>query len=291
MASGIPSLTSETAGAPVLGRNSTFNLRRGLGAFLSAVVPGIGHLLVKRWKRGFALLGISIVVLALHGSLRPALHIWAFGLIVSGTFALGVFSACDVAYSSPRSDRQLSPWWLVFLLPAAVVGTSAQANLGLLLAGTRPYKMAAGSMRPLILPGDKLMVDLRYYRLRTPKGGDVIVFSQPSVPGLYLVKRVIAVGGQTVDIEDDRVSVDEVPLAEPYMLLDQKYPDPMPHFHEKVPPGKLFVLGDDRHISFDSRFPNFGLVDMSAVRGKVIYVLPKVGQRVKSVDGSRGSPG
>lgn len=289
MASSIPSPAPPTTGAPVVVRDSSFSFGLALGAFLSAVVPGIGHFLIKRWKRGCFLLAIAILVLVLDVTLRLALHAWALGVIALGTFALSVFSACDVGYSAPVSIGRLSQWWLVFLLPAAVAGTSAQANLGLFLAGTRSYKMAAESMRPGISSGDNLMVDLRYYRLHTPERGDVIVFSQPSAPGLYLVKRVIAVGGQTIDIENDKVSIDEVPLAEPYVLLDHKNPDPMPYFHEKVPPGKLFVLGDDRHISFDSRFPKFGLVDMAAVRGKVIYVLPTLRRHFKSMDVTRSS--
>lgn len=284
MASSTPSPLPQPTDAPVIVQDSSLGPRLVLGAFLSAIVPGIGHLLVNRWKNGCVFLGIAIMVLALNWSLRPALHAWAFGLTAVGTFALSVFSAWEVGYSAPAAHGRLSQWWLVFLLPAAMAGTSAQFNLGLFLAGTRPYAMAAESMQPAISPGDNMIVDLRSYRRHAPERGDVIIFSQPSVPGLYLVKRVIAFGGETIDIQNDQVSVDEVPLAEPYMFIDKKYPDPMPHFHEKVPPGKLFVLGDDRHISFDSRFPKFGFVDMASVRGKMIYALPTLRKRLKSID-------
>lgn len=291
MASSIPSPAPQTTGTPVVVHDSSFRVRLVFAALLSALVPGIGHILIKRWKQGCVLLGIAIVILALNWSLRPALHAWAFGLLALGTFApLTVFSAWDTGYSAPSSHKRRSQWWLIFLLPAAMAGTSAQFNLGLSLAGTRLYQMAAESMQPGISPGDNMIVDLRYYRLHTPQRGDVIVFSQPSEPGLYLVKRVVAFGGETIDIQNDQFSVDEVPLAEPYVLLDQKYPDPMPHFHEKVPPGKLFVLGDDRHISFDSRFPKFGLVDMTAVRGKVVYSMPTLRKRFKWMDVTRTMP-
>jgi signal peptidase I len=245
---------------------------------------------MKRWKRGSFLLAIAIMVLALNWSLRPALHAWAFGMMALGTFALTVFSAWDVGYSAPSSHKRLSQWWLVFLLPAAMAGTSAQFNLGLFLAGTRLYRMAASSMQPAISPGDNMIVDLRCYRQHTPERGDVIIFSQPSEPELYLVKRVVAFGGETIDIQNDQVSVDEVPLDEPYVFVDKKYSDAVPHFHEKVPPGKLFVLGDDRRISLDSRFPTFGLVDVAAVRGKVVYSMPALRKRFKWMDFTRTMP-
>ena len=125
------------------------------------------------------------------------------------------------------------------------------------------------------------MVDLHYYQTHTPKRGDIVIFQQSQQPGLYMVKRVIAVGGETVDIERDKVAVDDDPVDEPYILIDAHYPDPKPHFHLKVPPGKLFVMGDNRHISFDSRFDQFGLPDVSGVRGKVVYVMPGFGSSRK----------
>jgi len=256
--------------------DSSFSLRLVFAAAVSALVPGIGHFLVKRWRRGCTLLSLCILLLLVDWRLRPALHVWSFGLTVLASIALNVYSAWDVGYSSSFWQGRLSQWWLVFLLPLALAGTSVQANLGFRLAGTRPYNMIAGSMERTIPRGSNVMVDLRYYQTRTPERGDIIVFQHPHEPGLYLIKRVIALGGQMIDIDHDKVSVDDDAVEEPYLFIDKKYPDPMPRLHEKIPPGKLFVLGDDRHISFDSRFPKFGLVDRADVRGRVIYVMPTV---------------
>jgi len=126
MASGTSSPLPQPTDAPVIVQDSSFASRLILGALLSAIVPGIGHFLVNRWKRGCGFLGIAIMVLALNWSLRPALHAWAFGLTALGTFALSMFSAWEVGYSAPASPGRLSQWWLVFLLPAAMAGTSAQ---------------------------------------------------------------------------------------------------------------------------------------------------------------------
>jgi signal peptidase I len=282
--SSIPCSAPQPTGAPASIPGSLFSFRLVLAALLSAVVPGFGHILVKRWKRGCALLFLAILILVLDWNLRPALRQWGLGLITLSTLALNVYSAWDIGYSSRIPQQRLSQWWLVFLLPGALAGTSAQTNLGLLLAGTCPYNMASESMKPAIPPRSNVMVDLHYYRRHAPERGDLIVFSQPRERGPFLIKRVIAVGGQTIEIDNDRVFVDDYPLDEPYLFIDRHYPDPKPHFQEKVPPGKLFVLGDNRRLSFDSRFSQFGFVDERWVRGKVMYVMPTFRKRLKLTD-------
>ena len=119
MASSTPSPLPQPTDAPVIVQDSSLGPRLVLGAFLSAIVPGIGHLLVNRWKNGCVFLGIAIMVLALNWSLRPALHAWAFGLTAVGTFALSVFSAWEVGYSAPAAHGRLSSggWYFSFPPP------------------------------------------------------------------------------------------------------------------------------------------------------------------------------
>lgn len=107
---------------------------------------------------------------------------------------------------------------------------------------------------------------------RDLKYGDVVVISQPNGYGKVLIKRVIAVSGQkvTFDRASGKVLVDDVPLDEPYIkefmqvdfTFDKTY---------YVPYGKLFVMGDNRNESADSRDSNIGYVDERYVVGKVLY--------------------
>lgn len=118
-----------------------------------------------------------------------------------------------------------------------------------------PFVVPSGSMRPTILEGDHLLGTKFHYRFWPPKRGDVVVF-RPPPEALRLtdshveryVKRVIAVAGDEVEVRRGQVLVNGKALDEPYVA------EP-PHYVARtmtVPPGHLFVLGDNRNESLDS---------------------------------------
>ena len=130
------------------------------------------------------------------------------------------------------------------------------------------------SMEKTIMTGDRVLAEKVSYYLRDPEPGDIVMFEDPEIPGRLLLKRCIAVGGQTVDIndEDGLVYVDGVALSEPYtrglpsytLASDVSYP-------YTVPEGYLWMMGDNRTNSQDSRF--FGAIPVSSVtgRGALVY--------------------
>ena len=80
----------------------------------------------------------------------------------------------------------------------------------------QPYEIPSGSMENTIMTGDMVFSEKISYYLRDPEPGDIVTFQDPEIPGRVLIKRCIAVGGQTVDLVDGRVVVDGVALDEPY---------------------------------------------------------------------------
>jgi signal peptidase I len=110
------------------------------------------------------------------------------------------------------------------------------------------FKVYGSSMLPTIEEGEYIMVSKAAYFFGEPHRGDIIVFDSPQDPRSDLIKRIIGLPGDTVEIRDDKVTVNGTTLAEPYTLEPPHYLM-MP---EEIPAGHYFVLGDNRNNSSDS---------------------------------------
>jgi signal peptidase I len=142
------------------------------------------------------------------------------------------------------------------LLPAALI--AILINLFLAQA-TRVYGQ---SMEPSLHTDQRLVVEKLTYRLHGPRRGDIIVLRLPDRPDELLIKRVIGLPGERVEIRDGFVFVDGVRLREPYLAHGTSGS----MASEVVPPLEVFVLGDNRAASNDSRA--FGMVRMSDIVGR-----------------------
>jgi signal peptidase I len=127
------------------------------------------------------------------------------------------------------------------------------------------------SMVPTLLSGDKVIISNLFYE---PEYGDIVVLQTESFGGTPIVKRVIATEGQTVDIdfESGIVYVDGIRLEEDYINDLTHDPEDF-QGPVTVPDGCIFVMGDNRNGSTDSRSSRVGMVDTRAVLGKVLFVL------------------
>lgn len=157
------------------------------------------------------------------------------------------------------------------------------AALASVLGASLAFEVAmvpTASMRGTVLPGDHLLIfklldapalpglDLRLPRLRTPRRGELISFASPRDPSEILLKRVIAVAGDTVEMREHVLYRNGLAVAEPYASASHVWRTLPPR---TVPPGKLWVMGDNRDQSEDSR--EFGPVAVSAVEGHPVLVL------------------
>lgn len=127
------------------------------------------------------------------------------------------------------------------------------------------------SMENTLYNGDTLIVSAIAKNIEY---GDVVIISQPNAYSKVLIKRVIAVGGQTVefDYEKGSVSVDGIVLNEHYIKEDMVV-SPLMQNKFVVPEGNLFVMGDNRNHSADSRDIGVGMIDEDYIIGKVLYRL------------------
>lgn len=135
------------------------------------------------------------------------------------------------------------------------------------------------SMYPTLADGDLLLVN---QVSNQPSRGDIILIdtSQSSLPGEYAVKRVVALEGDTVilNYESDSVYVNGVRIVESYLNLDQGDPMIEPNgvstITYQVPTGAVFVLGDNRNDSIDSRSETLGMIERTEIVGVVFLHIP-----------------
>ena len=138
----------------------------------------------------------------------------------------------------------------------------------------QPYRVQQQSMEHTLEPDEYVLVDKLTPHFGTYNRGDIVVFNPPPLwaqqsDGTPYIKRVIGVGGDTIDIHDGGVYVNDVRLTEPYLFAEggQLQPtEPQGLSHWLVPQGELFVMGDHRERSADSR--SFGTVPVSSVIGR-----------------------
>lgn len=137
----------------------------------------------------------------------------------------------------------------------------------------KPYEIPSGSMLDTIQLGDKVLSEKVSYYTRDPAQGEIVTFIDPEESDRTLIKRVIAVGGQTVDLKDGVVYVDGQPLDE------SKYTEGKPSLELEgpanisypytVPEGYIWCMGDNRTNSSDSRY--FGPVPVKNVTGHAFF--------------------
>ena len=150
------------------------------------------------------------------------------------------------------------------------------------------FKIPSGSMLPTLQVGDWLLVNKFIYGVKIPvlrntmipvkdpKRGDIVVFIYPMDRSIDFIKRVIGVAGDTIEIKDKKIFINGSPLDDPYGVFTDNLvipPSVQPRDNfgpVKVPDGHIFVMGDNRDSSYDSRF--WGFVNCRDVLGKAFVI-------------------
>ncbi|MBC7252017.1 MAG: signal peptidase I [Anaerolineae bacterium] len=153
--------------------------------------------------------------------------------------------------------------WLREVLETIIPAVIIALVINLFLAqATQVYGQ---SMEPNLHHSQRLVVEKISYRFHGPRRGDVVVLKSPQNGSELLIKRVVGLPGETVTIHDGLVYIDGVPLAEPYLTQGTAgYVEPT-----VVPPLHVYVLGDNRNFSNDSR--SFGPVPLENIVGRAWF--------------------
>jgi len=156
---------------------------------------------------------------------------------------------------------------VVIVAAAFVVAMLVQAFI------VKPFTIHQVSMQPTLLEGDRILLNRLSYHFRDPENGDIVVFHSPITEGEDLVKRVVAVAGDRVEIKDGSLFVNGERRVEPY-LLEQGFRGELRE--TLVPEGMVFVMGDNRNNSGDSRY--FGPIDKESIIGCAFCVYWPIGR-------------
>lgn len=174
----------------------------------------------------------------------------------------------DTTQPANAEETSLTRWLIetVFLVALAFA-----LAFGIRTFIVEPFIVPTGSMIPTIEIGNRVLAEKITYRFtRAPRYGDIVVFPDPNGEHPHLIKRLIATGGQTVDLKEGKVYVDGKALNEPYTHgLPSEPLSPQFHFPLTVPQGSVWVMGDNRTNSGDSRV--FGPVPVNKVEGHAVW--------------------
>ena len=171
--------------------------------------------------------------------------------------------------TEPKSEQSFGRW---LLETALLVGLAFVLAQGIKTFIVQPFVIPTGSMIPTIELQDRLLAEKITYRfVRPPQPGEIVVFDNPDSNdpvAKILIKRVIATEGQTVDIRDGAVYVDGQKLDEPY-VYDKPTELGTVAMPIEIPQGHVWLMGDNRPNSGDSRF--FGPVPVESVNGRAFW--------------------
>jgi signal peptidase I len=266
---------------------------RALAIVASLIAPGSGQLVYGRNLRAIVWLALAVAAMAL---------VLPFGVPAMVAAAIvHLASAIDVLFVR-RAERP--DWGAAVLRVTGFFVVSVAGVLTVKMMVVDPmFAIEPASMAPTLVPGDHVAVS-RLASFREPRRGDVIAFAYPREKTRTMLLRVVAVGGDTVEVKEGALFVNDQPTDTKVVTLDASYwdrdvesgewkqrkgalveetidgrthlimrdTDGKPHDFEKfdVPAGELFVMGDNRDASFDSR--DWGTVKASEVKGVAAWI-------------------
>jgi signal peptidase I len=180
----------------------------------------------------------------------------------------------DIAEQSEITRRRRLVEWAVIIVVALLVAVGVRTFL------LAHFVVDGPSMLSTLHDGDRVLLNKLSYRLHDPNRGDVVVLHQDSgASGRDLIKRVIALPGETIEVRGCEVLIDGQPLEEPY--LDPAIVRPgncgASVAAITVPEDHVFVMGDNRGGSLDSRSPTIGPIDEDDLVGRAFVVFWPLG--------------
>jgi signal peptidase I len=255
-----------------------------VAALLSAVAPGVGQLYAGRPWRGAAFFIAMLAILGaiLGGALLvPATFAGIVAFAAAAvTVALGVYlyGIVDAVLLARNRGGAVYRWYVNV---AAVAAAYLVFEVVLLAVPSirayqpwRTFDVASASMEPTLRLGEIFIVDTTYFDANTPSRGDVVVYRLPQDPETMYIKRIVALAGDRIAVRGGRVFINGIVAREPYARFGDPGAPSNTFAEFTVPANAVFVAGDNRDNSTDSRdLATHGAVPVENLEGRATEIL------------------
>ena len=232
-----------------------------LTALLTVLTPGLGHVYIGHARRGVTLFFLVVIAdtLLMFALMGVLARFWMFAVSLALLLGLWLFILIDAtvrAYRMHEYRRQpYNRWhvyagafvlaWLITAIPFLYAAhAKASGQLGY-------FRAVAGSMAPTLNAGEYFLADATFYRGRQPSRGEVAVYEHPTQADLHCIKRIVAIEGDRVAVKGGRAILNGMAVEEPYVDVGAPNAAHANMPETRVPPGHVFVLGDNRAYGVD----------------------------------------
>jgi signal peptidase I len=254
-----------------------------IAALLTVLTPGLGHLYIGQARRGITLFILVMIAdtLLMFAMMGVLARFWMFAISFGLLVGLWVFILMDAVVRArrtpPWAHRPQGRWTIyagAFVLACLVFAAPCIYALQAKASGRLLWQsVSSSSMESTLEEGEFILADATYYRGRVPMRGEVAVYKHPKQPNLQLINRIIAIEHDRIAIKAGHAIVNGMAVEEPYVQESAIGAQPADMPEMQVPSGHVFVLGDNRANSVDSRDPVVhGPVPLSNLIGRVTDV-------------------
>ena len=243
------------------------NARRGpspwVTALLTVLTPGLGHIYIGQARRGVILFVLVIMAdtLLMFAMMGVLARFWMFAVSLGLLLGLWLYILFDAIQSAQRMrdhPHEGHHRWVTyagaFVLACVVFAGPCVYALHARTSGQLLWLNAVNtSMEPTLRLGEYFLADATYYRSRHPSRGEVAVYTHPKQPQIHYIKRIVAVEGDRIALKGGRAIVNGMAVEEPYVDVgpaEGRFADLQ---ERRVPVGHVYMLGDNRAHSVDSR--------------------------------------